>query len=538
MRSFIMLFVGYTSRSRSLGITAFQVLILAILHMQVVPEMDPPDRAHAHHKRNEPQFSLSDGLLGLFDSFPVEIISTIFLLYVCDDCWKNEELRPGLTLGKICKGWRQVAWSTPNLWTSLIIRPQNSTSMTHVDLAREWLARSGSLPISIEFTSRFNEGVRADKELGQVYEEMTKLFNSCSGRWYSLSLSLPSSSLEAFPTLECSPSMLQNLSLSATCNGQFRIPNYQRTRSFANWSPAVVEISCLNVILDWKSVLDLSLDFVDIAEVLYIFKRAPNLKKCSLKEVRDSGTDVSTIIERRPIICPVLESLIITFIDKEAATSFCNAVSLPALKHLEFCGYDIDVLELSMDELIFFLTKSSCALQSLFIFESDFELGSLIRLAPFLSSIKELYIHYAHSFSDMDIEERGSFYHLLADQTQSISPPAFPTDVPLLPFLEKFQWFGPAPFAWEILPGLLEPTSHDGLRHCRPLKSVEINCDDTEELEDAYIPKDIVLQLSVFNEVKFDFTLDFYWFGQHRIDLWKASMEEFEAQKGEEYTSI
>ena len=67
----------------------------------------------------------------------------------------KEDLSIPLSLGAICSYWREIAWSTPSLWSSLFIHApgvRDSSSSSHTmpsGIAREWLARSGQLPLSI-----------------------------------------------------------------------------------------------------------------------------------------------------------------------------------------------------------------------------------------------------------------------------------------------------------------------------------------------------------------------------------------------------
>src|SRR5258708_4803368 len=60
-----------------------------------------------------------------------------------------------LKLGSVCRKWRQLAWATPDLWTTLHIgiKPSmmHSTAESLPGLLREWLTRSGALPLTIYF---------------------------------------------------------------------------------------------------------------------------------------------------------------------------------------------------------------------------------------------------------------------------------------------------------------------------------------------------------------------------------------------------
>src|ERR1700683_838801 len=88
---------------------------------------------------------------------PPEILSEIFL-HCMDPRWFGPEYnfhenprldKMPLLLGEICSRWRSIALSTPRLWASfsLSIRPKYLNS--DVELAKTWLSRSGTCPLSI-----------------------------------------------------------------------------------------------------------------------------------------------------------------------------------------------------------------------------------------------------------------------------------------------------------------------------------------------------------------------------------------------------
>jgi len=60
-----------------------------------------------------------------------------------------------LKLGSVCRKWRQLAWATPDLWTTLYIgiKPSmiHSTAESLPGLLHEWLARSGALLLTVYF---------------------------------------------------------------------------------------------------------------------------------------------------------------------------------------------------------------------------------------------------------------------------------------------------------------------------------------------------------------------------------------------------
>ena len=85
-----------------------------------------------------------------FDTLPVEVTSIIFVYIV--HSFRDHETSP-LTLGKICRQWRQIAWSTPQLWTKLSMHSGHTKWEPSVRLAEEWLSRSGRPPLTINLSA-------------------------------------------------------------------------------------------------------------------------------------------------------------------------------------------------------------------------------------------------------------------------------------------------------------------------------------------------------------------------------------------------
>jgi len=117
---------------------------------------------------------------------PPDVMSTIFEFCLPD--FAVHQLYPTqrglsipLSLGAICSYWRDIAWSAPCLWSSLIVRVPGVLPMA-TSVAQEWLARSGRLPFSIRILSTsYNNAVSA----------LADIVNQYSTRWSNLDLYMP-----------------------------------------------------------------------------------------------------------------------------------------------------------------------------------------------------------------------------------------------------------------------------------------------------------------------------------------------------------
>ncbi|PPR00391.1 hypothetical protein CVT26_009672 [Gymnopilus dilepis] len=501
---------------------------LKLAMADIIPQLDCSDIIRID--QDVAKSSLCSSLKTSFDSLPAEITSVIFEHYV--HCAHSpEQPHSPLTLGKICGRWRQIAWSTPNLWTHLPIYHRHSMSPTHVELAEEWLSRSGTLPLVIEFSS-FCDGFCPEHAVVLSCNQMLEVLGRCSDRWTDLSLIVPYDSLKGLilPLVSCA---LHHFSLSLAWNNDhhFQLDRHPGISSFSNFTSEIVEFCCVSGIdLDWTCLTNLTIDHLsNIGFVLQVFRSAPNLAKCTLKDIRDYHPETSTIFGQEIVTCPVLDSLDVSFGSPESPEDLFSALSLPALKHLSFRSSQISVIEFSVDDLTLFLEQSSCALTSLVIDEWEFEQGTLILLLPFLFSLTKLHIFRSEDY-DYD---NHIFYRLLADPSQSSTrflPTLSSTALPYLPSIETFTWEGYGPYPWETLPGLLKSVVPNAASHLRPLKFIKIDC-ITTPARNPYIPVHVLQQLQVaeYSDVKFEFTMyNPKHSRQAGVDLWKASQDRIE----------
>ena len=125
----------------------------------------------------------------LIHKFPLEITSHIFIQYalLSVSCYKEDRSTP-LCLGAVCWKWRQLAWATPQLWSSFVV--EFTAPGEHLpQLIAKWLERSGSLPLTIRFTHS------SLKQVQGVYPEVTNILNKHLARWYDMYLDIPADHL-------------------------------------------------------------------------------------------------------------------------------------------------------------------------------------------------------------------------------------------------------------------------------------------------------------------------------------------------------
>ncbi|TDL22317.1 hypothetical protein BD410DRAFT_257061 [Rickenella mellea] len=109
------------------------------------------------------------------DSLPYELLSHVFIFCFLNHahiswhwspCARPSTKEAPLLLLRVCRAWRDCALSTPLLWSGLTICTPTvfcRTIVPYVKAAKEWLARAGSIPLSIVLVyDRANETDRGE----------------------------------------------------------------------------------------------------------------------------------------------------------------------------------------------------------------------------------------------------------------------------------------------------------------------------------------------------------------------------------------
>ena len=279
-----------------------------------------------------------------------DIMSTIFEFCLPD--FMDGQLAPvgdvdlsiPLSLGAICSYWRDIAWSTPSLWSSLVVRvtrkhdPHIVTSIAH-----EWLSRSGQLPLSIRICSKFN-----------VHETITPLadiINQYSTRWSDLDLYIPESYYQHFRATDNHAPILKSI--------RFNCSSYAAMRNFQLTCPRLERANLSHVYMDginiqWDNLTHLTLHSMLIEDSFLILRKTPRLVFLKV-----SGSCAGHRGSIGTLVLTSLKSLqLMTF-----GCYFLGNLITPHLEEFSLREYDIP----SIVAITPFLRKSACSLRSFFI---------------------------------------------------------------------------------------------------------------------------------------------------------------------------
>jgi len=94
-------------------------------------------------------------------------------------------------LGKICRDWRDLVWSSPLLWINIHLCITRRRYKAQANLLRDWLSRTASCPISFCLTS----GKEPEIWDYNPPVEILTIFTSVSERWKQAEFYIPDNQL-------------------------------------------------------------------------------------------------------------------------------------------------------------------------------------------------------------------------------------------------------------------------------------------------------------------------------------------------------
>jgi len=331
----------------------------------------------------------------MINLLPPEIISLIFTFCVPDfNDYDPETFVRGdppvpFLLGAVCRSWRSIAWSTPTLWSclSLHLSTQNLTIL--VDLMKEWLYRSGELPLSVRLSCDPVSGDRGDviHRTGKpyIFQMIHTISDDYRHRLHALDLRIPVTFFEGFHMLQ-SDSILESLFIDPP-DGQSDSEHTLElgfTPRLRRLHLSSVYLKCVQI--QWSNITHVYAYAFYVDECLEILRRAPQLVWCKFP-LMISGTAPYPEPEN-PLIAPCLKFLHISREKRVSLTVFLNKLILPSLEELFYKGSD-EATEWEL--LILLLTRSTCPLHSLTLHEafitSELDLIRLVQKVPRLRTL-------------------------------------------------------------------------------------------------------------------------------------------------------
>ncbi|PPR03977.1 hypothetical protein CVT26_001050 [Gymnopilus dilepis] len=448
---------------------------------------------------------------------PPEIISEIFEL--CLSIYDAEGIEfpktasgsmssLPLKLSAVCHQWRNIACSTPRLWSTLCIestRPYISPSI--IGLAAEWLERSGQLPLSITInigSKRTSDSGRnvvgymmttsepAVSNADDGFETLAEVVNRYSHRWQHLQLKIPACYFSRFRGNAGPQSILRTIVLRPS-SAYTNAPPFELNHSLPMIQSFTVRDVPFRLTPDqWSLLSVLDLHGFQLDELFSILQQTPSLKRCKLKEI-------PFLAINQPAAPPdIITNHGIRELDVAASTSahqLLSSISLPSLDHFAWTACPI----LPTGSIISMLNRSSCTLTSLTLSGSRAS-DAVFPLLRAIPSLQRLWINFHAFYSPSRLVADDPFFQLLA-ATAIAGKDAISV---FLPQLRSLRMTMPDDSSWwNHVPEIFGSLSSNGnVSPRRPLQSLRID-GIREHIPPRFVEHDRLTLLVPFLEANF-----------------------------------
>jgi F-box-like len=356
---------------------------------------------------------------------PPDVTSTIFEFCLPDFADRQliqKDFSFPLSLGAICSYWRDIAWSTPSLWSSLVVHvtSKHVTSKhdprTLTGIAQEWLARSGQLPLSIrisDFTRSYSI---------KTVSALVDIINQYSTRWSDLHFDIPDCYYHLFRATDNHAPILKSIRFRCSIFGLSQLVNSNFQLTCPRLESAILEHFPMNgSSIQWDNLTHLTLhSTMSTVDSLLILRKTPRLVFCRVSD--------TYIGYRRPNIMtgpPFLTSLRSLQLLIRFAEDFLNNIIAPHLEEFSLPNY----YNPSMEVISSFLRRSACSLRSFSVISNFSPLYfegfmNLLQSMPSLNSLSLRSITTTHETTTPEDYDPQNILKLLAKvlSSQSTSP--------------------------------------------------------------------------------------------------------------------
>ncbi|KAF9471684.1 hypothetical protein BDN70DRAFT_887820 [Pholiota conissans] len=223
---------------------------------------------------------------------PVELVSKIFtnLRLLPTDTPDRITMSP-LLLGTICRTWRRIAWSSPELWSTLAIDICNTRDGV-ADIIQPWLDRSCEFPLSINLysTRKLSRSGHCHVSPSSIYEPyflpLMDLLEKYVERCRCIRVAAEDRLMklvklgERLPTLDTLELNVEEEEDRWSFKTRVKITQSPKLRN--------VHISGLNlrqVNLKWRTVQHACIDMFDVGMVCELLRCAPDMTSLDIARV-------------------------------------------------------------------------------------------------------------------------------------------------------------------------------------------------------------------------------------------------------------
>ena len=300
-----------------------------------------------------------------------------------------------LLLTQICRKWRDITLSTPDLWASLNME-LNDSNMSHcVSVMTRWFSRAHGYPLSLDIL-----GIRiwSNWNLQRLAETIVPL---CS-RLQDLTLYITSMFFDILPQIQATFPMLRSLKLqvfnqNASSDSIWPLKLFKLS---PNLHSVYLDIHPSNVDLPWAQLTILHIGehaSVDTMQCRDLIQSCPNLDQCSFLSVISSAVSLSEPV----LFHPSLRVARFTLDDRRPVIGLFDLFMFPNLQEFHLDYKHIGHTEIQFaEELIDFLSRSKAKITKL-IANLALPSSFMITILHYLPALVELHIGVYPSASEL-----------------------------------------------------------------------------------------------------------------------------------------
>ena len=442
----------------------------------------------------------STQLLTINERLPPEIMSKIFILSTTVKTHFEQDISTSstLTLIYVCRLWRNIANSTPALWTSLrIYIPSGHRTNQSIQDIQQWISRSGQLPLSIQVHHNRSLPITLSDPL---VDDLINLINSYSHRWESLEITLVPELLSRFRDSSGGPSILKTLILTPAY--AFEPQQHPFNIGASLPSPTYVSLSSTYVWplgIYWDGVTRFTGRHMGCSRALEILRLAPQLQELILVELREESP--YDFLFSGPVLHSRLETLHVylslevpyQYLSMDLSYQLMDRITLPSLKHFNYSGRYPPI-----DHMFNFLDRSGRSLETFSLRDADIDGDDHIIYILYAMPHLETLTLGTRYITDKLLNKLAATAVLSTYMTSQIIPGPF-TLGPFLPKLQSLNCIGRPIFSWSSLPIVFgsRATDESGASDRRPLRSFTV----VQDVDDSdYSDASIVVELERLRE--------------------------------------
>ena len=315
---------------------------------------------------------------------PLDILIEIFQI-ACKpvyDGYRSKQAVTPLFIGSICRLWRDIAWSTPLLWSTIFLDISREHHDTQIELLRNWLLNARSAPLRIKLTME-------DKHISvlNAFVTIVGILVTRSDQWLTFESCLP------LP--ECH-SIFKNVNFAMLTSVLLHCPSSYSSPIVPEMfltAPKLFDITlrgyAFSVVLPWEQLRHLRTGRSSVDRCLKILQQSPNLQECHFGGVYLSHGVFSGAIGPLEYTHLTQLKLLNVKFDKIGCMSLFDSMTLPSLSNLYIQNYRTISLPLSSITSLFL--RSACNLERLSI-RSSFDDKDLIKCLNTIPSLTYLYL--------------------------------------------------------------------------------------------------------------------------------------------------